>query len=43
MADVAAIREQIGTALATISGLRVHVDGLWPDTVNPPAAPVPTA
>ncbi len=38
MADVAAIREQIGTALATISGLRVHPDGLWPDTVNPPAA-----
>ena len=38
MADVAAIREQIGTALATISGLRVHADGLWPDTVNPPAA-----
>lgn len=38
MADVAAIREQIATALATISGLRVHPDGLWPDTVNPPAA-----
>ena len=38
MADVAAIREQIAAALDTISGLRVHADGLWPDTVNPPAA-----
>lgn len=38
MADVAAIREQIADALATIGGLRVHPDGLWPDTVNPPAA-----
>ena len=38
MADVAAVREQIAAALGTISGLRVHADGLWPDTVNPPAA-----
>lgn len=48
MADLGTLRTTIATALDTIpavgSGnsalpaLRVHSGGLWPDTVNPPAA-----
>lgn len=48
MADLGTLRTTLATALDTIpaigSGktaippLRVHAGGLWPDTVNPPAA-----
>lgn len=38
MASLTATLATIATGLDTISGLRVHADGLWPDVVNPPAA-----
>ena len=38
MADIVATLATIATGLRTISGLNVHADGLWPDSVNPPAA-----
>lgn len=38
MVDIAAQRAAIATALATVSGLRVDAEGLWPDRANLPAA-----
>lgn len=38
MADLGTVRTSIATALDTIPELRVHTGGLWPDSVNPPAA-----
>lgn len=38
MADLGTVRTSVATALATITGLRVHSGGLWPDSVNSPVA-----
>jgi hypothetical protein len=46
MADQGAQRAAIATALATVTGLRVDAEGLWPDRTNLPAghvAPADTA
>lgn len=40
MVDIGAQRAAIATALATVSGLRVDAEGLWPDRTNLPAAHV---